>query len=282
MADYSMIINGQKVRSDDTFPVVNPATEAVIAQCPRASEAQLDEAVAAAQAAFPAWSERPDSERAELVHAIGAAIEAHSDELSALLTLEQGKPKVGFAGFGAGFEIGGALAWCHATADLDLPVDVIQDNDEARIEVHRKPLGVVGSITPWNYPLMIAIWHVMPALRSGNTVVLKPSEYTPLTTLRFAEIVNELLPPGVFNVLTGDGSLGAAMTNHPGISKIVFTGSTATGKKIMQGASVNLKRLTLELGGNDAAIVLPDVDVAAVAPRYLPPQCSTMARPAQH
>ncbi|HEY7776178.1 MAG TPA: aldehyde dehydrogenase family protein [Kineobactrum sp.] len=267
MTDYHMIINGQKVSSDATFPVINPANETVLAECPKATPAQLDQAVAAARAAFPAWSARPDSERAELVHAIGAAIEAHSAELSRLLTLEQGKPPNGFAGFGAGFEIGGTLAWCHAAADLDLPVDVIQDNDEARIEVHRKPLGVVGSITPWNYPLMIAIWHVMPALRSGNTVVLKPSEYTPLTTLRFAEIVNDLLPPGVFNVVTGDGSLGAAMTTHPDINKIVFTGSTATGKKIMQNASVNLKRLTLELGGNDAAIVLPDVDVAAIAPR---------------
>ncbi|MEQ8515257.1 MAG: aldehyde dehydrogenase family protein [Chromatocurvus sp.] len=267
MSEYHMIINGRKVGSDTSFPVINPATEQAITQCPQASEADLDEAVQAARAAFPAWSALPGSERAALVHRIGEAIEAHKDELARLLTLEQGKPGQGFAGLGAAFEIGGALAWCHAAADTDLPVDVIQDNDEARIEVHRKPLGVVGSITPWNYPLMIAVWHVMPALRSGNTVVLKPSEYTPLTTLRFAEIVNEFLPPGVFNVLSGDGALGAAMTCHPGINKIVFTGSTATGKKIMQGASVNLKRLTLELGGNDAAIVLPDVDVNAIAPK---------------
>ena len=267
MADYHMIINGRSVGSDTTFPVINPATEQVIAQCPQGSESDLDSAVVAARAAFPAWSALPGSERAALVHRIGEAIEANKDELSRLLTLEQGKPGEGFAGLGAAFEIGAALAWCHAAADTDLPVDVIQDNEEARIEVHRKPLGVVASITPWNYPLMIAVWHVMPALRSGNTVVLKPSEYTPLTTLRFAEIVNEFLPAGVFNVLAGDGELGAAMTRHTGIDKIVFTGSTATGKKIMQGASVNLKRLTLELGGNDAAIVMPDVDVNAIAPK---------------
>jgi acyl-CoA reductase-like NAD-dependent aldehyde dehydrogenase len=267
MSEYHMIINGQRVDSDAHFPVLNPATEAVIAQCPRASGAQLDQAVAAARAAFPAWSARPDSERAELIHAIAASIEAHAGELAQLLVQEQGKPMGGFAGLGAQFEVGGTIAWCHATADLSLPVDVIQDNDEARIEVHRKPLGVVGSITPWNYPLLIAIWHTMPALRSGNTVVIKPSEYTPLTTLRAAELINELLPPGVFNIVTGDGSLGAAMTSHPGINKIVFTGSTATGKKIMQGAAGNLKRLTLELGGNDAAIVLPDVDIAAAAPK---------------
>ena len=267
MSEFQMIIDGQKVDTDAHFAVLNPATEEVIAQCPRATEQDLNRAVDAARGAFPAWSARPDTERAEMVHAIGAALEAHAEELASLLVQEQGKPLGGFAGLGAQFELGGTVAWCHATADLDLPVDVIQDNDEARIEVHRKPLGVVGSITPWNYPLLIAIWHTMPALRSGNTVVLKPSEFTPLTTLRAAEIINEIVPPGVFNVVTGDGSLGAAMTNHPGINKIVFTGSTPTGKKIMQGASGNLKRLTLELGGNDAAIVLPDVDVAAVAPK---------------
>ncbi len=267
MSEFQMIINGEKVAAQATFPVLNPATEAVVADCPLASEADLDRAVAAARAAFPAWSRRPDAERADIVHAIGAALEAHADELATLLVQEQGKPMGGFAGLGAQFEVGGTVAWCHATADLELPVDVIQDDAEARIEVHRKPLGVIGSITPWNYPLMIAIWHTMPALRSGNTVVIKPSEFTPLTTLRAAEIINELLPPGVFNVVTGDGALGAAMTSHPDINKIVFTGSTPTGKKIMQSASGNLKRLTLELGGNDAAIVLPDVDVAAVAPK---------------
>jgi acyl-CoA reductase-like NAD-dependent aldehyde dehydrogenase len=267
MSDYHLIINGRRVATDAHFPVLNPATEEVIAQCPRASEEHLDQAVAAARAAFPAWSARPDSERAELIHAIGAALESHAAELARLLVQEQGKPMGGFAGLGAQFEVGGTVAWCHATADLSLPVEVIQDNDEARIEVHRKPLGVVGSITPWNYPLLIAIWHTMPALRSGNTVVIKPSEFTPLTTLRAAEIIDELLPPGVFNIVTGDGSLGAAITAHPDINKIVFTGSTATGKKIMQGAAGNLKRLTLELGGNDAAIVMPDVDIAAAAPK---------------
>lgn len=267
MSDYHMIINGMKVNSEESFAVLNPATEEVLAQCPKASLAQLDQAVAAARAAFPAWSQTSEGERASLIHAIGDAIEANAEELSKLLTQEQGKPLGGFAGLGSGFELGGVSAWCHYTAELDLPVDVIQDNDEARVEVHRKPLGVVGSITPWNFPLMIAIWHIIPALRSGNTVVLKPSEYTPLTTLRAMEIINDLLPPGVCNVVTGDGGLGAAMSTHPDINKIVFTGSTPTGKKIMQSASVNLKRLTLELGGNDAAIVLPDTDIASAAPK---------------
>jgi acyl-CoA reductase-like NAD-dependent aldehyde dehydrogenase len=262
-----MIIDGKKVSADESFPVINPATEEVIAQCPRATAEHVDQAVAAARRAFPSWSATPDAERSRIVHAIADALEAHSEELTRLLTLEQGKPAVGFAGMGAAFEIGGTLAWAHATADLELPVEVIQDNDEARIEVHRKPLGVIGSITPWNFPLMIAIWHTMPALRSGNTVVIKPSEFTPLTTLRAAEIINGIVPPGVFNIVTGDGSLGAILSSHPDINKIVFTGSTPTGKKIMQSASGNLKRITLELGGNDAAIVLPDTDVAAAAPK---------------
>ena len=267
MPTYSLIIDGKKVSTAETFPVLNPATEKVVAQAPKASAEQLNQAVAAARRAFPAWSATPDAERSRLVHAIADALGAHSEELTKLLTLEQGKPGVGFAGMGGAFEIGGTLMWAHATADLELPVEVIQDNEQARIEIHRKPLGVIGSITPWNFPLMIAIWHVMPALRSGNTVVIKPSEYTPLTTLRAVEIMNEILPPGVINIVTGDGSLGAAMSSHPDINKIVFTGSTATGKKIMQSAAGNLKRITLELGGNDAAIVLPDTDVAAAAPK---------------
>ncbi len=267
MPAYNLIIDGKKVTTAETFPVLNPATEQVVAQAPKATAEHLNQAVAAARRAFPAWSATPDAERSRLVHAIADALGAHSEELTRLLTLEQGKPGVGFAGMGGAFEIGGTLMWAHATADLELPVEVIQDNDQARIEVHRKPLGVIGSITPWNFPLMIAIWHVMPALRSGNTVVIKPSEFTPLTTLRAVEIMNEILPPGVINIVTGDGSLGAAMSSHPDINKIVFTGSTATGKKIMQSAAGNLKRITLELGGNDAAIVLPDTDVAAAAPK---------------
>jgi len=146
-------------------------------------------------------------------------------------------------------------------------VKLIEDTAESRVELHRKPLGVVGSITPWNWPLMIAIWHVVPAIRTGNTVVIKPSPYTPLGTLRMVELLNEVLPPGVLNAVSGRDELGQWMTEHPSIKKIVFTGSCATGKKVMASASCNLKRLTLELGGNDAAIVLPDADIEAFAPK---------------
>lgn len=267
MDSFSMTIGGQPVQSAREFAVINPATGEAFAQVPAGEVKHLDAAVAAARAAFPAWSRTPDSERRAMVHALAGVLESHMPELMQLVTKETGKPLGGLNGVGAGMEVGGAIAWTHVTADLDLPVEVIQDNAEARIEVHRKPLGVVGSITPWNWPLMIAIWHIMPALRAGNTVVLKPSELTPAATLRFGELAREVLPPGVLNVISAEreAGVGEAMASHPGIDKIVFTGSTPTGRRIMASAAGNLKRLTLELGGNDAGIVLPDVDPQEVA-----------------
>ncbi|MDO4230990.1 MAG: aldehyde dehydrogenase family protein [Lautropia sp.] len=258
-------IGGEAVQGSGSFAVLNPADQSIIAHAPEASPAQLDDAVSAARAAFPAWSALPWAERQKLMLALADIVEANSEELAQLLCLEQGKPLKGFAGMGAGFEIGGTLAWIRGTAGLTLPVETVQQDETVTIEVHRKPIGVVGSITPWNYPLMIAIWHIVPAMLAGNTVVLKPSEQTPLTTLRFAELANTILPPGVLNVLSGSGELGAWMSAHHGIDKIVFTGSTPTGQAIMRSAAGNLKRLTLELGGNDAAIVLDDVDVQAAA-----------------
>lgn len=265
MKTYSMIIAGQPVSACSTFDVINPATGDSFAKAQEGNATHVNQAVAAARAAFPAWSRTPDAERKRLMHAIAAALEANMPELMELVTRETGKPLKGLNHVGSGMEVGGAAAWAHVTADLELPVEVIQDNDDARIEVHRKPLGVVGSITPWNWPLMIAIWHVIPALRAGNTVVIKPSELTPLSTVRFVELANALLPAGVLNVVTGGTEVGVAIARHPGIDKIVFTGSTPTGKSIMKDAAGNLKRLTLELGGNDAGIVLPDVDPKAIA-----------------
>lgn len=265
MSDQSMLINGAAVDAGRAIDVLNPATETVIGAVPEATTDQLDEAVAAARAAFPAWSARSMDERRALILKIADRLEAHLPELAQTLSDEQGKPLEGFAGLGAMFELGGCLAWIRYTASLDLPVEVIQDNDEARIEVHRKPVGVVGSITPWNYPLLITCWHIIPGLLAGCTVVAKPSEYTPLTVLKAMHLINDLLPPGVINIVTGRGDLGAAMSAHEGIDKMVFTGSTRTGKRIMEAAAGNLKRLTLELGGNDAAIVLPDTNVAEAA-----------------
>ena len=265
MSDYSMLINGEAATAEHAIEVINPATETVIATVPEASLAQLDEAVAAARSALPDWSARSMDDRRALILKIADRLEENIGELAQLLSEEQGKPIEGFAGLGAMFELGGSLAWIRYTASLDLPIEVIQDNDEARIEVHRKPVGVVGSITPWNYPLLITCWHIIPGLLSGCTVVAKPSEYTPLTVLKAMHLISDLLPPGVVNIVTGKGALGAAISSHSDIDKIVFTGSTRTGKRIMEAAADNLKRLTLELGGNDAAIVLPDTNVAEAA-----------------
>lgn len=262
MREYGHYIDGDVVAGDRHLPICNPANGAVVGQCPVADAATLDRAVAAAQRAFETWSLVPDAERAAMVARMADAIEAHAEELAQLLTEEQGKP---LNGLGSRFEVEGVLAWARATAALSLPVEVLQDNEAGRIELHRRPLGVVGSITPWNWPLMIASWHFVPAIRAGNTVVVKPSPFTPLSTLRMVEILGAVLPAGVLNAVAGDDTLGPLVTAHPGIAKIAFTGSSATGRKVMASASGNLKRLTLELGGNDAGIVLPDADPQAIA-----------------
>lgn len=257
MQRWSLIIDGRKVETDGFQEVINPSTGSVVGAMPVGTARDLDAAVAAASKAFSVWKEVPDTERAEACRAIAKTIDAHSEELARLLTLEQGKP---MNGLGSRFEIGGAVAWTRYTADLSLPVEVLQDGAEGRVELHRKPIGVVGSITPWNWPVMIACWHIIPAIRAGNTVVIKPSPLTPLSTIRLVELINQELPPGVVNVVTGENEIGSLMSSHPGIAKVTFTGSTATGRKIMQNAAGTLKRLTLELGGNDAGIVLPDAE----------------------
>ncbi len=269
MIQYSMIINGESVTTEDLCTVINPATQEAVGYCPIATKEHLDIAVSTARQAFDSWSKSSDEERKQAILAIAKGLEEIADELARLITMEQGKPLGGYGGKGARFEVMAAVKWCQVTAGLSLPEKTLVDDDISQIKISRKPLGVVGSITPWNWPLMIAIWHVIPALRTGNTVVIKPSEYTPLSTLRFVEIADQFLPKGVLNILTGEGALGSAMSRHTDIDKLVFTGSAPTGKSIMADAASNLKRLTLELGGNDAAIILPDVDVNQIAPQIL-------------
>ena len=260
-----MVIDGASIEGESHFDVTNPATGKVVGSAANATPADLDRAVAAAAAAFEIWSGKSDEELRAACEAVAAKIAEHSEEIALLLTQEQGKP---LNGNGSRFELGGAAAWAGYTAGLSLPMKVLQDNNEGRVELHRKPLGVVGSITPWNWPVMIAVWHILPAIRTGNTVVIKPSPYTPLSTVRLVEIVNEVLPAGVVKIVTSDDvthNIGAAMSQHPDIRKMIFTGSTATSKIVMMGAAETMKRLTLELGGNDAGIVLPDVDPKEIA-----------------
>lgn len=259
-ADYTMTIDGKAVTAASTFEVFNPATEEVIATAPDASREQLEAAVSAAKAAFPAWSKRPLAERQAFVARLGDAIEAHAADFMRLLTREQGK-----AFKGAEWEVGGSSIWCREIAKQELPLHVVEKTNDRTVETRRVPLGVVGGITPWNFPILLAVWKIAPALVAGNTMVLKPSPYTPLCTLKLGEIVRDILPPGVLNIVSGGNELGSWLTQHKDISKISFTGSTATGRKIMEACSGNLKRITLELGGNDPAIVLPDVDIEKTA-----------------
>jgi acyl-CoA reductase-like NAD-dependent aldehyde dehydrogenase len=261
---YDLIVGGEKVATSKHFEIRDPGNGEVVGECPIATRQDVDRAVDAAREAFKSWSRSSDAERKDAVNRLADAIHANMEELAELLTREQGKP---LNGLGSRFELHGAEAWARHTGSLDLPVEVLSDDESGRVELHRKPLGVVGSITPWNFPVMIAIWHVVPAIRTGNTVVIKPSPYTPLSTIRLVEILNEVLPKGVLNVIAGRDDIGQMMTEHPGIQKIVFTGSCATGKKVMQTASSTLKRVTLELGGNDAGIVLPDADPKEIAER---------------
>lgn len=261
MHNYKMLIDGVQVAGDEgQFDVINPATGTAFAQCPAGSLGQLDQAVSAAQAAFKSWRHSSHPDRCERLMAIAADIEQEAESLARLIVLEQGKPlELAFS------EVMGAAAWTRYAAGQDIAVEPVEETPTQRIELHRKPLGVVASITPWNWPFMIAVWHIMPALRAGNCVISKPSSLTPLSTLGLVAIIGRHVPRGVINCVTGERGFGSAITSHPGIQKIVFTGSTATGQSVMRGAASNLKRLTLELGGNDAAIVLPGTAVEAVA-----------------
>ena len=259
MSDYTMTIDGKAESAKATFGVINPATEQVFAQPPECTKAQLDAAMESAQSAYKGWSRDEAKRRATLLE-IGEAIKARGGEIAPLLTQEQGKPVDK-----AMMEVIGAPIWFQYTASLQIPVEVISDTPQNRTEVRRRPLGVVAAITPWNFPLMLAVWKIAPALLAGNTVVIKPSPYTPLTTLKLGEILRSVVPPGVVNVVSGGNELGGWMTSHPVPRKISFTGSVATGKKVAAAAAPDLKRTTLELGGNDAAILLGDVDVKSTA-----------------
>ena len=259
---FKLLINGQMVAGACSTPVLNPATEAVLAECPRASAAQLDQAVDAANAAFPGWAATPVDRRREILRTIADRIDAHADELARLLTQEQGKPIDSAKG-----ELWFMAHTFRSHAGYELAREVISNRAGDHVAVHRKPLGVVALIVPWNFPMALLAFKLPFALLAGNTVIAKPAPTTPLTTLRLGELLADLLPAGVFNVIADANDLGERLVQHPGIRKVSFTGSAATGRKVMANAAPTLKRLSLELGGNDAAIVLDDVDPQAVAPR---------------
>lgn len=261
MSEYKLLIGGKLVDGDSIMEVINPATETILAICPRGSAAQMDEAIAAAKAAFPAWARRPMAERRAMLYALADSIEQRQDELARLLTQEQGKPLSD-----ASAEVNFTCAFIRQLSSFDLPAKVIEDSESRLVEEHRRPLGVVAAIAPWNFPILVIGLKIPSALLVGNTVVLKPAPTTPLSTLWLGKLIAEILPPGVVNIVTDMNDLGSQLTGHPDVAKVSFTGSTATGRKIMANSADTLKRLTLELGGNDAAIVLPGADPKTVVP----------------
>ncbi len=256
----TMTIGGKAASADNHLDVRNPATGQVFAAVPDAGAAELEAAIIAARAAFPAWRDTPWATRAAIVNRIGETIAANAAELAAMLTREQGKPAEQ-----AQFEVMAAAQWCQATATLTLPDREIEAGPGRRQVTRYVPIGVVAGISPWNFPVVLSIWKIAPALLAGNTLVLKPSPFTPMTVLRIGELVRDFVPAGVLNIITGGDALGPLMTAHPGFDKVSFTGSTTTGRRVMESAAPTLKRLTLELGGNDAAIVMPDINVPETA-----------------
>ncbi|MFD8725286.1 aldehyde dehydrogenase family protein [Streptomyces sp. NPDC059629] len=256
---HAMTIDGAAVPGDDGFDVVNPATAEVFARAPRCSAADLDAAMSAADRAAGGWALDDEARRTALL-AAADTVEASTDLLAPLLTAEQGKSLAD-----ARVELHSAAAWLRYFGHLDVSAEPAYDDAGQRFEIGRRPLGVVAAIAPWNFPVALAVWKLAPALRAGNTVVLKPSPYTPLTTLALGELLRETVPAGVLNVVSGPDPLGADMVAHRAPHKISFTGSTATGRRVAASAAATLKRVTLELGGNDAAIVLDDADPESIA-----------------
>jgi 1-pyrroline dehydrogenase len=266
VSSYQNFVGGEWVDAAEggTMEVINPATGETIATVPRGTEADVDRAVGAAKAALPEWLETTPGERAEALLRLADAIDEHTDELAELESRNVGKPLsyardempvcsdnlrffAGAArileGRSAGEYMRGYTSW-----------------------LRREPIGVVGGIAPWNYPLMMAVWKLAPALAAGNVEVLKPSEQTPLTTLRFAQLAADALPPGVLNVITGDGEpVGAGIVRHPDVRMVSLTGDVATGKEVARAAADTLKRVHLELGGKAPVLVFDDADPAAVA-----------------
>ncbi|MBF6556340.1 MAG: aldehyde dehydrogenase family protein [Acidimicrobiales bacterium] len=254
-----LVVDGRPVPTEDSLTVVNPATGTPLGTCPVATPELLERAVSAAVRAGTAWAGDPTA-RTDALRAMADVITENRDRLARSLSLETGVPLRDTT-----LEAAGAAAFAHYRASTPPPVDRIHDDTRQRVSVHRARIGVVGAIIPWNAPLLISTEKISTAFAAGNTVVVKPSPLAPLTTLLLGSLLAEHLPPGVLTVLPGGDSLGRALVAHPGVGMISFTGSTEAGRAIMAAAADRLKRLSLELGGNDAAIVLPDVDVRKVA-----------------
>ncbi|CAI0652011.1 unnamed protein product [Colletotrichum noveboracense] len=258
------VINGKLETTPKTRHGLNPSTLEPLAEVPLSTAEDVDRAVQAARAAQEAWAETPYEERKKAVAKLGDLMEENLNEFAVMLSKEQGKP-IGFAQF----EISEAIKHFKGVPTLPFPEEVVSDDPDRRVITRYVPLGVAVGIVPWNFPILLAVGKICPALITGNAFILKPSPFTPYCDLKIVELAQQVFPPGVFQALSGDDNLGPWLTSHPGVDKVSFTGSTATGKRVMESCAKTLKRVTLELGGNDAAIVLPDVDIKAVAPKIV-------------
>ncbi|KAK0102704.1 hypothetical protein ONS95_006306 [Cadophora gregata] len=259
---FKHCINGSLLSTKTQHHGINPSNLTSLPDVPVATPEDLDKAVAAARTAFKSWSRVPWEERKRAVLAFVDRLEEEKDEFVRLLVTEQGKPT-----FQAVQELAASVAWSRVFANLTLSEEVIEDNEERKIVNRFTPLGVVAGIVPWNFPNLLAMMKIAPSVLAGNVIIVKPSPFTPYSGLKLVEMAQQFFPPGVVQSLSGDDNLGPWITSHPGIDKISFTGSSRTGKLVAASAAKTLKRVTLELGGNDAAIIMPDVDIEKVAPQ---------------
>jgi acyl-CoA reductase-like NAD-dependent aldehyde dehydrogenase len=262
METYDALLASITPDSGETRTILDPATGTLVGEAPVHTVEDLEKAVAAAVAAQPAWAALGHDARSDALLKAADAVERSAEELARLLSREQGKP---LNGPNARFEVGACAAWLRAAAATPLEPETVVDDGETYAQLHYRPIGVVGAIGPRNWPMMITVWQIAPALRMGNAVVVKPSKMTPLSVLALIKVINEELPEGLLNVVSGDREVGARLAEHPAVGKIMFTGSTAAGRQIIRSSADTIKRLTLELGGNDAGIVLPDADPATIA-----------------
>lgn len=262
MESYDALLASIADASETTRTIFDPATGEPVGEAPVHTLEYLEQVIDAAQAAQPGWAALGHDGRSAALLKAADAVERSAEELARLLSREQGKP---LNGPNARFEVGACAAWLRAAATIPLEPEIVVDDGLTRAELHYKPIGVVGAIGPWNWPMMITVWQIAPALRMGNAVVVKPSGNTPLSVLALIKVINEELPEDILAAVSCGREVGARLTNHPSIGKIMFTGSTAAGKAIIKSSADTVKRLTLELGGNDAGIVLPDADPKAIA-----------------
>ena len=235
-------INGKLTSTEKTRHGINPATGKPNAEVPVATQKDVDDSVAAGKEAFKSWSKVPYQERKKALLAFADGLEANTNDFSKLLTQEQGKPLQ----FAVG-EVQTGVHWLRELAKLELKEEVVEEDDGKKVIVRYTPLGLTVGIVPWNYPVHLACGKIAPAILTGNTIIIKPSPFTPYCDLKLGELAQQYFPPGVVQVVSGDDSLGPWYTSHPGPDKISFTGSSFTGKKVMESASKTLKRVTLEL-----------------------------------